>query len=155
MQVSPIVIASMLMFTTSAGAVLSSGESALVGGLRESTVRRALAELESGHLRFPDRAKGSSGEVSRFQILPSIWRQYSRSRRYTDPGEAWKVARQILYERQQLFVEATGRLPSPFELYLLWNKPGLYESVEFDAARLPSKLTNRASRFQNLTLVNR
>lgn len=110
----------------------------------------ALAQIESGHLRNPDRAKGSSGEVSRFQIMPRVWKAYSRSRDYTNPQVAWSVARRILKDRQAWFISATGREPAPFDLYVMWNKPGLYERVAYNRKRLPRSLTDVARRFEAL-----
>ncbi len=110
----------------------------------------ALAQIESGHLKNPDAAHGLAGEVSRFQILPGVWRSYSRSKNYSDPKVAWQVAHQILRDRQQWFILATGRAPTPFDLYVLWNKPGLYERVQFNRRRVPQRLRDVAERFENL-----
>ncbi|MBI2947407.1 MAG: hypothetical protein HYY23_07160 [Verrucomicrobia bacterium] len=118
--------------------------------LAVAPIQWALAQIESGHFRNPDTAKGSSGEVSRFQIMPSVWRSYSKSRNYSNPIIAWNVARQILAERESWFVRATGRRPSAFDLYVMWNKPGLYEKVGFNPRRLPQKVREIAGRFENL-----
>lgn len=123
--------------------------------LTAAPVQWALAQIESGHFRNPDTAKGSSGEVSRFQIMPAVWKSYSKSRNYTNPSIAWSVARQILEERESWFLRATGRRPSAFDLYVMWNKPGLYEKVGFNPRRLPQKLREVAGRFENLVSVVR
>jgi len=115
----------------------------------------ALAQIESGHFKNPDFAKGSSGEVSRFQILPKVWRAYSPSRNYTDPELAWRVAYQILKDRKDWFVSATGRSPTAFDLYVMWNKPGVYSRVRFDRQGLPRKLREVAERFENLVFASR
>jgi hypothetical protein len=118
----------------------------------DSTIQWALAQIESGHFKNPDMAKGSSGEVSRFQIMPGVWRAYSRSKNYSDPKVAWAVARKILEERQNSFVGSTGRQPTPFDLYVMWNKPGLYKRLDFNRKRLPHRIRDAAERFENLVL---
>ncbi|MBI4661018.1 MAG: hypothetical protein HY735_19465 [Verrucomicrobia bacterium] len=118
--------------------------------LGAAPVQWALAQIESGHFRNPDKAKGSSGEVSRFQIMPEVWREYTQSRNYSNPIVAWSVAQRILKERETWFVRATGRRPSAFDLYVMWNKPGLYERLGFNPRRLPQKLRDVAVRFENL-----
>jgi hypothetical protein len=123
--------------------------------LAAAPVQWALAQIESGHYRNPDTAKGSSGEVSRFQIMPSVWKTYSKSRNYSNPILAWNVAHQILEERESWFVRATGRRPTAFDLYVMWNKPGLYEKVGFNPRRLPQKVREVANRFENLVLAIR
>lgn len=110
----------------------------------------ALAQIESGHLKNPDQARGTSGEVSRFQIMPKVWKSYSRSRNYSNPEVAWSVARRILQDRQAWFTSATGREPAPFDLYVMWNKPGLYERAAYNRKRLPRSLTDVAKRFETL-----
>ena len=118
----------------------------------ERAIRQALAQIETGHSSKPDYIKGSSGEISRFQILPSVWSAYSASKNYSDPEVAWSVARQILLERATEFQSDTGRDPTPFDLYALWNKPELYEKVRHNPRRLPKKLQVVATRFENLFL---
>ena len=121
-------------------------------GLRRSDGH---SQIESGHFENPDQARGSSGEVSRFQIMPEVWRSYTKSRNYTNPGVAWNVAFRILKERQAWFIRRTGRHPSAFDLYVMWNKPGLYERVDFNRGRLPKQLREVANRFENLVLAMR
>ena len=118
--------------------------------LGTAPIRWALAQIESGHFDNPDQARGSSGEVSRFQIMPEVWRSYTKSRNYTNPGVAWNVAHRILKEREAWFIRGTGRHPGPFDLYVMWNKPGLYERVDFNRGRLPKQLREVANRFENL-----
>jgi hypothetical protein len=120
--------------------------------LEPETIQWALAQIESGHFRYPDTTQGSSGEISRFQIMPAVWRAYSRSRSYSDPKVAWAVARKILEERQNSFMGSTGRHPTPFDLYVMWNKPGLYKRLDFNRKRLPPRVRDAAERFENLVL---
>src|SRR5881394_336850 len=51
----------------------------------------ALGMIESGN---DDRGIGRAGEVSRYQIHPAVWRNYSESREYQNPGVSLQVARQ-------------------------------------------------------------
>src|SRR6266516_276163 len=51
----------------------------------------ALGMIESGN---DDRGVGRAGEVSRYQIHPTVWRSYSGSREYQNPGVSLQVARQ-------------------------------------------------------------
>src|SRR4051812_7562308 len=85
-------------------------------------LREALAEFETGATRptlcAADRIVGSRSEISRFQILPVVWRQYSLSRNYCDPEMAWNVAIKILNEREQLFRQATKREWDYVDIYL-------------------------------------
>lgn len=118
--------------------------------LSAAPVQWALAQIETGHFKNPDTTKGTSGEISRFQIMPEIWKEYTRSRNYSNPSVAWNVAQQILREREAWFVRATGRRPSAFDLYVMWNKPGLYERVDFNPRRLPQRVRDVARRFENL-----
>jgi hypothetical protein len=118
--------------------------------LSQAPIEWALAQIESGHLKNPDIARGASGEVSRFQIMPVVWKSYSNSRSYSNPAIAWSVASRILKDRHDWFVRGTGRQPAAFDLYVMWNKPGLYQNVAFDRKRLPRQLREVASRFENL-----
>lgn len=138
------------LFVPFSGSRILAAEELAVAFLSEPALRWALASIESGHLKNPDHAQGAAGEVSRFQILPRIWRQYSASRDYKNPQTAWIVAQRILQDRQDWFYRATGRQPSPFDLYVMWNKPSVYERVNFDRRKLPDSVRARASRFENL-----
>lgn len=117
-------------------------------------VREALAMFESGamdHRRgAADRLRGRSGEVSRYQIMPAVWRQYSRSIRYDDPAVAWSVAERILRDRIAWFRKTTGREANALEVYLLWNKPGHFHAAQFDPGRVKTLFRKRAQRFANL-----
>ncbi len=118
------------------------------------TVREALAMVETG-AEHPTRCAadsviGGSGEVSRFQIMPDVWRGYSKSDDYNDPETSWKVAQKILDERAKWFQRVTGREPNKIELYVLWNKPGHFESTGFKLSRVKPLYRERAERFSNL-----
>lgn len=117
-------------------------------------LRQSLGMFESGATswqRSPaDSMRGGSGEVSRFQIMPAVWRRYTKSRDYQNPEVAWTVTQRILADRTAGFRTATGREPTALELYLLWNKPAHFEAVDYQAGRVKSDYHERAQRFANL-----
>jgi len=111
----------------------------------------ALGMIESGN---DDRGIGRAGEVSRYQIHPSVWKAYSDSREYQNPQLSRQVARQHWTYLTNYFHEGAGRDPSPFDMYVLWNtRFGYYARKGFDPERLPAIVRDRAQRFVNL--INR
>jgi hypothetical protein len=120
-------------------------------------LRQSLGMFESGattgQRSHADLMRGGSGEVSRFQIMPSVWRHYTRSREYDNPEVAWTVAQRILVERTADFRAATKREPTGVELYLLWNKPGHFEAVGYRIEQVKRDYHIRAQRFANLLAV--
>ena len=125
-----------------------------MASLEASPLRDALAMIETGASSpvagDPDHVIGGSGEVSRFQIMPVVWRTYTKSRNHTNPEVAWTVTRRILADRVGGFEKATGRSPEPIEVYLLWNKPGHFEGVGYRLERVSRSYRDRAQRFHNL-----
>jgi hypothetical protein len=117
-------------------------------------LREALAEFETGATKptpcAADRAVGSRNEISRFQILPAVWRQYSASRNYHDPETAWNVAVKILSDRHKSFQKATSRDWDYFDIYVMWNAPGQYRRANWNRARISPIVRERAERFSNL-----
>jgi hypothetical protein len=104
----------------------------------------ALSQIESGD---DDRAMGSAGEISRYQIKPGLWRRYAPTNAdWTNPTHALSVARQAMRERCAAFERAMHRPPTDTEFYILWNAP---EQIE----RPGKAVLDRAKRFCNL--VNR
>jgi len=128
----------------------------MIRGVAASPLRDALAMFESGattpRQSSADFVRGGSGEISRFQILPAVWREHSSSRAHTDPEVAWDVAKRILDDRIQRFQSATARTATPMEMYLLWNKPGHFAQTGFEVARVRPLYRERAQRFENLFL---
>ncbi len=117
-------------------------------------LRQSLGMFETGATSLrkgpADYVRGGSGEVSRFQIMPDVWRRYTRSREYDNPEVAWSVTQRILADRVAGFHQATGREPNGLELYLLWNKPGHFEAAGYQSSRVKSDYHARAQRFANL-----
>jgi hypothetical protein len=80
----------------------------------------ALSMLESGNNDF---AHGRSGEISRYQLLKSVWRAHTRLpySAATNALTAQSVALAVLLERETAFAARHHRAPSDFEAYALWN----------------------------------
>src|SRR5665213_475563 len=117
------------------------------GGLDERR-RLALGMIETGN---DDREIGGAGEVSRYQIMPSVWRQYSRSRSYQNPGASLEVARQYWSALHARFMQQSHRAPTDFDMYVLWNAGyNCYASRGFNPANLSPAVRVRARRFVNL-----
>ena len=108
----------------------------------------ALGMIETGN---NDSAIGGLGEVSRFQIMPSVWKHYSTSRSYRNLDESMDVARQHWTALYEYFKKKTDREPSDFDMYVLWNtRYGYYANREFSPAKLHPVVSDRAQRFANL-----
>lgn len=108
----------------------------------------ALGMIESGN---NDAAIGSSGEVSRFQIKPYIWREYSTSRSWRDVRVAASVAQGYLNVLEDTFRKRARREATDFDLYVLWNAgPAYYSKVGFSPNRVHRVIRERANRFVNL-----
>jgi len=117
-------------------------------GILNSARRFALGMIETGN---NDRAVGGLGEVSRFQIMPSVWKHYSTSRNYRNPGISAAVAGQHWMSLYGYFKQQTGREPTDFDMYVLWNtRYGYYAVRGFSPARLSPVVRDRAQRFANL-----
>jgi len=108
----------------------------------------ALGMIESGD---NDAAVGRAGEVSRYQIKPHIWRQYSSSQEYQNKAVARRVAERHMEELQRLFCQGAKRQPSDFDLYVMWNAgPTYYRAIGWSRSRVYPVVRERAQRFVNL-----
>ncbi len=119
----------------------------------------ALAMIETGCTseaqQQGDFKIGPSKEVSRYQLLPSVWRAGMKkaglsAAKTTDPIAARLVARTIWEERRQRFAKKTKREPSSREWYALWNAPGAFEKAGFQFEKLSKAVRERSERFANL-----
>ena len=98
-----------------------------------------------------DAAVGGAGEVSRYQIKPWIWRQYSDSEAYRNRRISAEVAEQHLAKLERIFQKGAGRAPSDFDVYVLWNAgPTYYARIRFSKARVHPVIRERAQRYANL-----
>ena len=112
----------------------------------------AISMIESGG---DDRVVGSAGEVSRYQILPRVWRAYTRSRDYQNAWVSREIAREHLGSLLGTFQRETGRVAQDFDLYVLWNAGvPYYRRIGFRPERVALRIRNRAERFVNIKRVD-
>jgi len=133
-----------------ANAVVARPEAPAFGssGVLDRRHQFALGMLETGN---HDAEIGGAGEVSRYQIMPSVWRCYSVSQNYRNPQVALAVARQHWAVLHDTFKQQAGREPTDFDMYVLWNtNHGYYSGRNFDPARLAPVVRDRAQRYVNL-----
>jgi hypothetical protein len=108
----------------------------------------ALGMIETGN---KDSVVGRAGEVSRYQIMPGVWHQYSDASSYEDPAASLTVAQQHWLTLYTGFKHQTHREPTDFDMYVLWNtRYGYYANRGFDSRRLSAVVQDRAQRFVNL-----
>ena len=94
---------------------------------------------------------GRAGEVSRYQIMPSVWKKYSHSRLYQSHEVSVQVAQQHWLWLYENFKKRANREPTDFDMYVLWNtRYNYYSSRDYDPARLGLIVRDRAQRFVNL-----
>ena|SRR5947209_6536305 len=108
----------------------------------------AISMIESGD---NDSAIGGAGEISRYQIKPSVWHLLTPLNDYNDQQVSSRVAARYLAFLESSFLKQTGRLPDDFDSYVLWNA-GLsyYKRIGFSAERVSPVIRERAERFVNL-----
>jgi hypothetical protein len=138
----------------SLGLLLSLSGMALLPAAVPPGTREVLAEFETGATKAThcagDLVVGSRREVSRFQILPEVWREHSSTKNYQDPAAAWVVAEKILRAREATFRRATGREWDAVDVYLMWNAPGAYQKARWDRTKVSRAVRERAQRYANL-----
>jgi hypothetical protein len=112
----------------------------------------AISMIETGD---NDSAIGRAGEVSRYQIKPVVWHQYTDSNAYRDPRMSARVAAQHLEQLETVFRTKTGREPTDFDRYVMWNG-GMtyYASVKFSPKAVKAVIRERANRYVNLRKGN-
>jgi hypothetical protein len=124
------------------------------GSMQAASLREVLAEFETGTIvptaSAGDHKIGLNKEVSRYQILPSVWKDYTRSAEYWNPTTAWSVAERVLADRRKAFRQATGRECDHVDLYLIWNAPGAYAQARYNRKKVSRVVRERAERFANL-----
>jgi hypothetical protein len=108
----------------------------------------AISMIETGD---DDRMVGKAGEVSRYQIMPAMWKVYSKSTDYRNVAVSSKVALQHVTHLENRFRAVTGRAPTEFEIYVMWNAGMPYYGRKgYDPKRVASVIAERAERFSNL-----
>ena len=102
---------------------------------------KALEEVESNG---NPRAVGRHGEMTKFQVMPSVWREYNNKPIHRcGPNEIAATVKEIWSDRVDAFTLRHGRKPTAAELYLIWHRPA--------RATRPTKVEReRAVRFSNL-----
>jgi len=116
--------------------VIVAATCALVSSARGMDRWDALSMIESGN---DDQAIGSRGEISRYQIRPTLWPGGNP----LNASVALQVARKIMDARILRFEQTHNRAPTDFEFYVLWNAP-----QEVNHPR--RVVAERAQRFANL-----
>ena len=102
----------------------------------------ALAQVETG---MCDTARGQSGEVSRWQITPEVWRRHTNLplSAAVNPFTAVHVVEIEQAEHVRRFVQSHHRQPTDAEWYGLWSRPARADHLRIAEAE-------RAKRFANL-----
>jgi len=112
------------------------------------TKLQAISMVESGN---NDYAVGGAGEISRYQIKPKVWRQYSRSTAYANTRVSSWVAEQHLQYLERQFKSNTGREPTDFDRYVMWNGGfPYYARIHFSPRAVKLVIRERARRYANL-----
>ena len=94
----------------------------LAGSLHAMDRWEALSQLESGD---NDNASGRAHEVSRYQMLPSVWRAATSLplSAATNRDAAWSVAAKVQGARVVAFARREGRMPTDGEWVLIFHCP--------------------------------
>ncbi len=112
---------------------------------------RALSQIESND---NDQAKGKHGELSRYQIKRSVWKQHfpdeKDSRHIPDKARRCAKAHLCWLELKLCLAQRTNN-PKPRDVYAAWNI-GLeaFSRRDYSFDKLPDTIKRRAHRFTNL-----
>lgn len=112
---------------------------------------RALSQIESND---NDKAKGRHGELSRYQLKRSVWRQHfpdEKDQRHI-PAEARRCAKaHLCWLELKLCLAQRKRNPDPRDVYAAWNL-GLeaFARRDYDLTKLSKTIRQRSERFNNL-----
>jgi hypothetical protein len=114
---------------------------------------KALAMIESGN---NGKAKGKLGEISRYQIKPSVWKTFSQfpflPEFYIPKETSVLVAVKHWNANVECFYISNNYKPSNMQIYAMWNI-GYYkfrDKYKFSVDKLPHNIRNRCVRFKNL-----
>lgn len=112
---------------------------------------RALSQIESND---NDKAKGRHGELSRYQIKRSVWKQHfpdEKDQRHI-PSEARRCAKaHLCWLELKLCLARKTNSPKPQDVYAAWNL-GLaaYARRGYSFDKVPANIRARSERFTNL-----
>ena len=127
-------------------------ETALIACMQDFDAKlRAISQIESND---NDKAKGRHGELSRYQLKPSVWKQHFPSEKDSRhiPAEARRCAKaHLCWLEIQLCLAKRVKDPDPRDVYAAWNL-GLaaFSRRDYNFAALPITIRQRAERFENL-----
>jgi hypothetical protein len=111
----------------------------------------ALSMIETGD---NDQMVGGAGEVSRYQMMPRVWKQYSNSQAFSDPAVSSQVAQRHVDWLESFFRNRAGREMTELDLYVMWNAgPGYYARKHFSPAQIAPSVRERAQRYANLRAI--
>lgn len=112
----------------------------------------AISMIETGD---NDRMVGGAGEISRYQIMPRVWKQYSNSEAFSDPAVSSQVAQRHVDWLESFFRKRAGREMTEFDLYVMWNAgPNYYARKNFSPAQVAPSVRERAERYANLRSIS-
>jgi len=112
---------------------------------------RALSQIESND---NDKAKGKHGELSRYQLKRSVWKQHfpdEKDQRHI-PSEARRCAKaHLCWLELRLCLAQRKNTPDPRDVYAAWNL-GLaaFSRKDYDFSRLSKSAKAKCERFYNL-----
>ena len=112
---------------------------------------RAISQIESND---NDKAKGRHGELSRYQLKRSVWKQHFPSEKDARhiPSDAKRCAKaHLCWLELRLCLAQRVKNPQPRDVYAAWNI-GLeaFSRRDYDFDRLPVNIKKRSERFNNL-----
>lgn len=127
-------------------------ETALIACMQDFDAKlRAISQIESND---NDKAKGRHGELSRYQLKRSVWKQHfpdEKDSRHI-PSAARRCAKaHLCWLEIQLCLAKHTKDPNPRDVYAAWNL-GLeaFSRRDYNFAALPNTIRQRAERFANL-----
>lgn len=91
---------------------------------------------------------GRRGEISRYQILPNVWKEHTQLDVANASNPNWSsiVAMNILNKRVIQFQRLYNANPTPEITYALWNAPA-YVIGDKRNKRMPRVINDRMNRF--------
>lgn len=116
---------------------------------------RALGQIETG---VDDKVIGKNGEVSRFQILPRVWKELGlfpfTKINWQDPNKAAQVAELLIKRNELWFKESTARKLDAVDAYIMWNAGfSYYKKRGLEKKNVSKRVLERAKRYDNLLLA--
>lgn len=116
---------------------------------------KALGQIETG---MDDKAIGKNGEVSRYQILPRVWKELGlfplTKENWENPNKAAQVAEMLIKRNERWFRECSSKTLDAVDAYIMWNAGfTYYKKRGFNKLNVSKRILNRAKRYENLLAV--